>query len=179
MQYRKKAMVVDVVQWDGKFETVRKIVSWMTVKGLEIDRTEEPPTLTVPTVSGDATAIIGDWIVRDSQGDVYYCTPESFALNYEAVDQDTFDFGAALKHLREGKRVARNGWNGKGMWLAYQKAYPDGIPINKNTAEATGIPEGTVCRFLPYLTMKTADGSFVPWLASQTDVLANDWTVLE
>lgn len=87
-----------------------------------------------------------------------------------------YGFGWALEQLRAGAKVSRQGWNGKGMWLVYQKAYPDGIPINKNTAEATGIPEGTVCKFLPYIMMKTADGSFVPWLASQTDVLAYDWS---
>jgi len=37
------------------------------------------------------------------------------------------------------------------------------------------MPEGTVCRFLPYLMMRTAQGDFVPWLASQTDILADDW----
>lgn len=88
------------------------------------------------------------------------------------------DIGGAIRVLRDGGRVARVGWNGKGMWLAYQKAYPDGIPINANTAAATGIPEGTVRRFLPYLMMCTADGSFVPWLASQTDILATDWVVV-
>lgn len=91
--------------------------------------------------------------------------------------EETFDFGEALRRLKSGIRVARTGWNGKGMWLAYQKAYPEGIPINANTAEATGLAQGTVCKFLPYLVMKTVDNSFVPWLASQTDVLAEDWTV--
>lgn len=85
------------------------------------------------------------------------------------------DFGWALEQLRMGKQVARAGWNGKRMWITYQKAYPEGIPINQNTAEATGIPKGTVCKFLPYLLMKTVDNSFVPWLASQTDILAWDW----
>ena len=88
-------------------------------------------------------------------------------------------FGEALVAVKSGAcRIARAGWNGKGMWLAYQKAYPDGIPINANTAQATGISEGTVCRFLPYLMMRTADGAFVPWLASQTDVLADDWVAM-
>lgn len=89
------------------------------------------------------------------------------------------DFGWALRELQEGARMCRQGWNGKGMWLVFQKAYPDGIPINKNTAEATGIAEGTVCKFLPYLMMKTAGGEFVPWLASQTDILADDWDYAE
>lgn len=88
------------------------------------------------------------------------------------------DFSDALQNVKSGLKISRFGWNGKGMYLVYQKAYPQGIPINKNTAEATGIPEGTVCRFLPYLMMKTADDSFVPWLASQTDILADDWGVV-
>jgi hypothetical protein len=64
------------------------------------------------------------------------------------------DFGDAIRALKAGQRVSRPGWNGKGMWLAYQKGYPDGIAINANTA---------------------ADGDFVPWLASQSDILAEDW----
>ena len=88
------------------------------------------------------------------------------------------DFGRALDALREGLKVCRSGWNGKGMWICLQKAYPEGIPINKNTAEAIGEPEGTVHKFLPYLMMKTAQGEFVPWLISQTDALATDWGIV-
>lgn len=87
-------------------------------------------------------------------------------------------FGDALVALKGGSLVARAGWNGKNMYLAYQAAYPDGIPINASTARATGLAEGTVCRFLPYIMMRTADGSFVPWLASQADVLAEDWSTV-
>ena len=89
------------------------------------------------------------------------------------------DFGWALKELKQGKRVSRNGWNGKWMWLAIQKGYPDGTPCNKNSAEAYGINEGDIIKVLPYIAMKTVDGSFVPWLASQTDVLAEDWGIVE
>jgi hypothetical protein len=85
------------------------------------------------------------------------------------------NFGQALTHLKNGIRMSRKGWNGKGMWIAYQAGYPDGVPINANTARATGLNEGTVCKFLPYIMMRTAGGEFVPWLASQTDVLAEDW----
>lgn len=87
--------------------------------------------------------------------------------------------GFAIGMLRVGRKVARKGWNGKGMWLVLQKGYPEGIGINRNTAEATGIPEGTVCRFLPYVMMRTAQGAFVPWLCSQTDLLATDWEEVE
>lgn len=85
------------------------------------------------------------------------------------------DFGWALEQLRMGARVSREGWNGKNLWVVLQKAYPEGIPINQNTSDATGIAKGTVCKFLPYLMMKTAQDSFVPWLASQTDLLGLDW----
>ena len=85
------------------------------------------------------------------------------------------DFGYALDLLRKGKKVMREGWNGKGLWVSLQKAYPQGIPINKNTSESTGIPEGTVCVFRPYLMMKSVDNEFVPWVASQSDLLAEDW----
>ena len=93
----------------------------------------------------------------------------------------TFDFSEALKRLKDKeclphRKVAREGWNGKSMWIVRQDAYPQGIPINANTARATGLPEGEQRRFLPYIMMRTADGSFVPWLASQTDILADDWT---
>lgn len=89
---------------------------------------------------------------------------------------DGHDIGWAVTQMRHhGAKVGRAGWNGKGMYLVYQKAYPEGIPINANTAAATGIPQGTVCRFLPYIMMYTADGAFVPWLCSQTDLLATDW----
>lgn len=87
-------------------------------------------------------------------------------------------FGMALEALKAGARVHRSGWNGDGMYVVLQHGYPDGIPINENTARATGIPQGTVCRFRPYLMMLTAQGDFVPWVASQTDLLADDWGTL-
>ncbi len=89
------------------------------------------------------------------------------------------NFGSALYECRQaGRKVARDGWNGKDMYVVYQPGYPDGIGINANTAKATGIPEGTICKFLPYLMFRTAQGDFVPWLASQTDILADDWNIV-
>lgn len=90
------------------------------------------------------------------------------------------DFGEALDNLRDGEFLSRDGWPGygRGMWIVLQDGYPDGIAINANTAAATGIAEGTVCRFQPYLMLKTTSGDFVPWVAAQTDLLANDWRVV-
>ena len=88
------------------------------------------------------------------------------------------DFSEALKFVKAGQKIARRGWNGQNQYVVWQPGYPEGIAINKNTAEATGIPEGTVCRFKPYLLFKTPQREFVPWLASQTDLLSNDWGIV-
>lgn len=90
-------------------------------------------------------------------------------------------FEIALRYLRDGRKVCRAGWNGKGMYVVYQKGYPDGIAINENTANATGIPQGTTCKFLPYLMLKTVaeTPTFVPWMASQTDLLEKDWEIVD
>ena len=94
------------------------------------------------------------------------------------------DFGCAIKALKEGKRVAREGWNGKGMWLCVPLCDgPKEIPAvdiwgkpNSEYAEQNG---GTA-KVMPYVTMKTADGAIVMgWLASQTDMLAEDWTIVK
>ena len=80
----------------------------------------------------------------------------------------TFSFGDAIKYLKRGLKVARKGWNGKGMYLLYVPDEKWGI-IGKI---GLGIPKGNL---LPWIGLKTANGKFVPWQASQTDVLADDW----
>jgi len=92
----------------------------------------------------------------------------------------TLSFSVALHLLKQGKRVARSGWNGKGMWLCLS---PGGMtpydkfwaPHNRWFAENQPDKQAMVA---PYITMKTADDKIVPWLASQTDLLAEDWEEL-
>lgn len=89
------------------------------------------------------------------------------------------DFPSALTRcVHNGEKITRQGWNGPGQWVVHQKGYPDGIAINANTANATGIPQGTVKKFAPYLMIHNAQGIFVPWLVSQGDLLAEDWIVV-
>jgi hypothetical protein len=86
------------------------------------------------------------------------------------------NFSFALKCVKIGRKISRQGWNASGQYVVYQPGYPDGIGINANTAEATGIPRGTVMAFRPYLMLHTAQGDLVPWAPSVSDVLADDWT---
>lgn len=88
------------------------------------------------------------------------------------------NFGQALERLKLGSRVAREGWNGKGMSVALQAGYPDGIPANKQTAATWGLKEGDLFKCRPYLQMKCVDGTYQMWLASQSDILADDWVVV-
>ena len=85
------------------------------------------------------------------------------------------NFSFALDACKKGSKITRRGWSGTGQYVVYRSGYPDGIPISKSTAEDTGLPEGTVCKFAPYLMFQDAHGVFVPWLASQGDLLAEDW----
>jgi len=68
-------------------------------------------------------------------------------------------FGEALDYLRDNERVHRRGWNGKGMWVHMQ------------------VPDEHSKMRLPYLYMHTVRGELVPWLASHTDILAEDWEI--
>ena len=88
------------------------------------------------------------------------------------------DFSEALQVCKSGLRIARVGWNGKGMFVFLMPGYPDGVPANRATADGMQVPEGHTVRVLPYLMLRTADGSIVPWLISQTDALAEDWAVI-
>lgn len=82
------------------------------------------------------------------------------------------NFGEALELLEAGQKVAREGWNGKHMFLFLVP----GSRFTVNRPPLLGIyEEGTVIDYCPHIDMKTADNKIVPWLASQTDVLAKDW----
>ena len=92
------------------------------------------------------------------------------------MDETYIDFSEALIALKEGNRVARRGWNGKGMFLFLVP----GSTFIVNRAPLLGIyPEGTEISYHAHIDMKTADDMVVPWLASQTDVLEKDWVLLD
>ena len=82
------------------------------------------------------------------------------------------NFGWALEQLRAGNLVRRPGWNGKHMFIYLV----DGSEFQVNRAPLNKIyKEGTWVCYHPHIDMKTATGDCVPWLASQTDILADDW----
>jgi hypothetical protein len=82
------------------------------------------------------------------------------------------NFGEALACVKQGLKVGRQGWNGKGMFIFLVP----GSQFKVNRPPLLGIyPEGTEIKYHAHVDMKTADGQIVPWLCSQTDMLAEDW----
>jgi len=77
--------------------------------------------------------------------------------------------------MQSGRRVSRLGWNGEGMFIFLVP----GSRFTVNRAPLLGIyPEGTVIDYCPHVDMRTADGKIVPWICSQSDLLATDWCVV-
>jgi hypothetical protein len=110
----------------------------------------------------------------DRAGYVSWSPADVFQRAYRPCTGMTF--GLAIEAMQMGQRVARAGWNGKGMWLSLVRAGRYDVYDHYGKPPFSGRPAEDV--FLPWIGMKTADGKFVPWLASQTDVLAEDWGVV-
>lgn len=104
---------------------------------------------------------------------VYYDVVE-----FDEVPTINLTFGDALRAVKEGYAIAREGWNGKGMFVVFQKGYPQGITCNKQTAEAWGMQEGEKFYCNPYLQIKQVNGSHSMWVPSIGDCLATDWRVV-
>lgn len=81
-------------------------------------------------------------------------------------------FDAALLALKEGRRVTRLGWNGIGMFLFL---VPGSVFRTNREPLLSILGEGVEVQYHAHIDMRTAEGFVVPWLASQTDLLANDW----
>lgn len=82
------------------------------------------------------------------------------------------DFGFVIRGLKEGRRFARAGWNGKGMFIFL---VPGSVFVVNREPLLSLLGEGTEVQYHAHIDMKTAQGYIVPWLASQPDMLAEDW----
>lgn len=115
-------------------------------------------------LGGDDGATSG-YAVKYADGYISWSPKAVFEAAYMAIS--AMNFGHALVAVKEGHKVARSGWNGKGMWLELQT------------------PDENSKMTLPYLFLnypndaQSTPGARVPWLASQTDMLADDWGIVE
>ena len=112
-------------------------------------------------------------VVYPPDGYESWSPKDVFEAAYRATDG--MNFGLAIEAAKMGKKIARDGWNGKGMFLYHvpAAAYPPSTEVAKEAFCGSDVPYGA------YIAMKTAQGNVVPWLASQTDMLADDWKIVE
>ena len=88
------------------------------------------------------------------------------------------NFGQAIEALKEGKKVSRQGWNGKGMFLIFVPGTHSVRPVAGTPYSKAGITQEV--NINAHIDMFTADGAMQPgWLASQTDMLSNDWCIID
>lgn len=115
------------------------------------------------------------YAVKYSDGYTSWSPKDVFEAAYQPLH--ALSFGHAIEAAKAGHRIARDGWNGKNMFLYYVPA--NSYPANRNKfGTMIGVFKDDMVPYGAYIAMKTAQNNVVPWLASQTDVLADDWMIL-
>ena len=175
-QFTKKAVTISAIQMPAYGdEPSAELMEMIDAHGWRV----EGESVIIPTLEGDHTASPLDWIIQGIKGEFYPCKPDIFEATYDpaaGLAVKGFDFGIAVAQLKRGCRVARAGWNGKGMFVFLV----NGSTFTVNREPLLSIMgEGTKVKYHAHIDIKTADGQVVPWLATQTDVLADDWCIVE
>lgn len=170
--FRKKPVVIEARLIVS--DLLEDLAGWCHGKLAHHAGPDSPPTgIDIHTREGTLHGSLGDYLVQDVQGEFYLCKPDIFHETYEeentccntGIPSPFLPFQSALLYLKQGAKVRRSGWNGKGMWLEYVPAH----------AWARLFGNTTDYQNRPFIAMKDAQDGYVPWLASQTDLLAEDW----
>lgn len=137
---------------------------------VRVDGKVQPVTWPIPI----GAKVEDGYKVRYSDGYESWSPKAVFEEAYRPTEAMTF--GLAIEAAKKGHKIARKGWNGKGMFLYY---VPEGrYPARTDAAKSISADDGRV-DYGAYIAMKTVQGKVVPWLASQTDILEDDWCIKE
>lgn len=183
MKYRKKPVVIEAFKYDGDFQDKDGkyyIPQWGVdayKKGVlffkSLDTLGHPCALFVKTLEGDMKASVGDYIIQGVNGELYPCKPDIFEKTYESSNENkTMNFGEALEAIKQGKKAKRKGWNGKTQYIeiakqiSYVNAKGDTVNCNHDAIGNKAI------------AFVGTSGVQMGWLASQADMLAEDWEVV-
>jgi hypothetical protein len=187
-QYRKKPVVIEAHQWfkngdhpqDGEPSMEGAVVRYFRHPVVPGERSCEHCGAKmhdhgwIDTLEGGHIVCPGDWVITGVKGERYPCKPDIFKQTYDATGPMTF--GDAIQALKEGKRIARAGWNGKGQFVYLVPAAS--YPVQTGAAKAH-FGEGSLVPYNAYLALKTVDERVSTWVPSVTDCLADDWTSLD
>lgn len=173
LEQLKKGKLVARAGWGGYWQRYYDTVHMYTKEGRIIDIVNTTDVFyTLDNMVAD------DWMVVEGYADTTH--EETAAPRSKPLEElFTFDFGNALLYMKKGMKVARKGWNGRNMWVVYMPPlFLDKDVINGRTKKHLG--EGVDLDSQGYLAMMNAQGKWQPgWLATQSDVLADDWMVVE
>ena len=187
MKFRKKPVVIDAVQFTSDDEACITALKEMGLTPAIVcyDKKTHAPSLSIKTLEGTMVANVGDWVIKGVNGEFYPCKDDIFKKTYEGSASTVgMPFGQAIEALKAGKKVARRGWNGKNqfLWLkpatTVESAWCKDPELKKLVDDNGGtlLALGTVC-------MYTHDGTgrraiLTGWLASQSDILLEDWEIV-
>ena len=178
-KYRKKAVVIEAIQFVDTAECAIAINEFMRMD-TRIDYADpENPVVKIETQEGTMAASVGDYIIKGVNGEFYPCKPDIFEKTYVAAENSGMSFGQAIEAMKAGKKVARKGWNGKGMflWLLPEAEVKREWVKDERLLECFGTQDALKC--CGSIRMKTATGEVLTgWLASQTDMLCEDWEIV-
>ena len=151
----KQGEKVKLPSWAGYWFWNGETIIMHCKDGRELDiRETDRPEYTFENIASD------EWVIANESN-----CPELGGVA-------TFNFGEAIKYLKRGFKVKRQGWNGKNQYLVYVEPYDNKF---YEVIEKEDMP-GTL---YPYIAMNTSSNVFVPWLASQTDMIEDDWCFVE
>lgn len=171
MKYRKKPVVVEAFRfqidpvmpdWFALLQTRNTIITY------------SDGTCKIKTLEGIMIADKGDYIIQGNKGEAYPCKPDIFKESYTLESDVGLSFGQAIERIKEGKKLARKGWNGKNQFVFLVKGAELQNSLKYGYGEYLGEP--TVVSALAIKT--TSNHIQIGWLASQTDMLAEDWEVV-
>ena len=173
MRFQKKPVVIEAWQFtDENKNTLLHDLQELNMR-IRPDFYEEKPVMIIPTLEGDHRASIGDFIIKGVHGELYPCKPDIFEKTYEAAESSSgMNFGRAIEAAKQGKKIRRAGWNGKNQYIELATAIsyknPEGVAVN---VEHDAIGNKA-------FAFVGTSGVQMGWLASQADMLADDWEVM-
>ena len=181
MKYVKKPVVIEAIQVPPEGEAFTdEQVSWIRSNDpRDVVESVGAGCVNIETLEGIMTASPNDWIIRGVQGELYPCKPDIFAATYDVYSElEAMSFGQAVEAMKSGKRVARKGWNGSGMFAYYVPVAK--YPAQRNTKNTmVGMFPDDLVPYRHYIALKTAQNDIATWSPSTSDALAEDWRIVE
>ena len=193
MKFRKKPVIIEAFKYDGDLkdrnglfyvpfwaqEAYKKGIMYYGAETCDLP----PCELYIETLEGTHHVSVGDYVIQGVNGELSPCKPDIFEKTYEMVadednccvlgGQSTFGFGDAIRYLKKGLKVARKGWNGKKQYIQLAA----GISYKTADGEIVNCEHDAIGN--KAIAFVGTSGVQMGWLASQADMLADDWIFTE